>query len=444
VTGAGRVRVAVVDAPAVAAVLPTDAAAVVRPSVEGLARAVPDCVVLGDPTDERLAAVARASPGAAVVAVTDDPARRTAALDAGARDAVSPAAVDETPARVARRVVDAARAAALDRRRRLSAVTADATALLGADGTVLAADEAFAALGDASPASLVGGPVTGALDARHADLVLGAAEGLVAEPDAVVEFEHETGSGRRLSTRVAATVVDGDLDTAAVAVRDVTDRELMTAELTIRTERLEEVASLVSHDLRNPLNVVSGRLRLAEETGDLSHVEPARRATDRLCTLVDDVQALARLGQRVAPGDSEPVELATVAREAWGAVEAGTATLDVDPVAGTTVAADRDRLRALFRRLFENVAAHAGPDATVTVEPTPVGFAVVDDGPGFDAGETGRLFEPGYTTDDDRTGFGLAVVGAVANAHGWRVRAERSADGGARVVVDQTDGPSPP
>ncbi|MFB6167372.1 MAG: sensor histidine kinase [Haloferacaceae archaeon] len=439
-TDTDRARVAVVDAPGVAAALPTDAVAVVRSSVDAFARAAPDCVVLGDPTDGRLAALDRRPPGVAVVAVTDDPARRTAALDAGARAVLSPATAGESPDRVARRVVDAARAAAFERRRRLADATTDATALVGADGDIQAADEAFAAMGDASPASLGGRPVTSVLDPRHADLVLGAAEGLVAEPDTVAEFEHETSSGRRLSTRVAAATAEGELDAAAVAVRDVTDRELMTAELTARSERLEEVASLVSHDLRNPLNVVSGRLRLAEETGDISHVEPARRATERLCTLVDDIQSLARVGRRVRPDDREPVDLVTVAREAWASVETPAATLDTGPVAGMSVDADRDRLRTLFCRLFENVAAHAG-HATVAVEPTPEGFAVVDDGPGFDRGTTDCLFDPGYTTDDDRTGFGLTVACAAANAHGWRVRAERSADGGARVVVDQTDGP---
>jgi signal transduction histidine kinase len=444
VTDADRTRVAVVDAPAVAAALPTDAVVVLRPSVDALARAAPDCVVLGDPTDECLTAADRAAPGAATVAVTGDPARRAAALNSGARDVLAPEAVEEDPECVARRVVDAARAAAFKRRRRVVTATADATALVGADGDIREADETFAAMGDAAPASLVGRPVTSVLDARHADLVLGAAEGAVADPEKVVEFEHETAAGRQLSTRVAAVVADGELDAVAVAVRDVTDRELMTAELTLRAERLEEVASLVSHDLRNPLNVISGRLRLAEETGDLSHVEPARRATDRLCTLVDDVQALARKGQRVRAGDREAVDLAIVAREAWGSVDTEAATLDIDAVAGTTVDANHDRLRALFCRLFENVAAHAGPGATVTVEPTPEGFAVVDDGPGFDNETVDHLFEPGYTTDDDRTGFGLAVVGAVANAHGWQVRAERTADGGARVVVDQTGGPAPP
>ncbi|MEF8820294.1 MAG: HAMP domain-containing sensor histidine kinase, partial [Haloferacaceae archaeon] len=379
-----------------------------------------------------------------VVAVTADPARREVALDAGVRAVFAPETVADDPDRVARRVVDAARAAAFGRRRRVVDAVADATAVVGADGDIRTADDAFVALADDPPEPLVGEPLTTVLDASHADLVLGAAEGLVSDPEAVVAFEHETASDRRLATRVAPVVVDGDLDAVVVAVRDVTDRELLTAELTRRAERLEEVASIVSHDLRNPLNVVTGRLQLAEETGDLSHVEPARRATDRLCGLVDDVQALARRGQHVREADRTPVDLAVTARMAWGSVGTGRATLDAASVAGTTVEADEDRLRELFRRLFENAVAHAGPEATVTVEPTADGFAVVDDGPGFDPEAADRLLDPGYTTADDRTGFGLAVVAAIATAHGWRVRTEPSGDGGARVAVDVAVGPDPP
>lgn len=440
-TDADRARVTVVDAPEAADALSAAAVAVTEASLDGVARTAPDCVVLGDPTAERVAAVSRAAPGAAVLAVTGD---RAAARDAGARDAVDPATVADDPDRVARRVEDAARATAFGRLRRIAHAAADATAVVGADGDLRSVDEGFAALAGASPADLVGAPLTAVLDARHADLALGAAEGLVAEPSAVAAFEHETEAGRQLSTRVAPVVADGELDAAALAVRDVTDRELLSAEVALRAERLEEVASLVSHDLRNPLNVVSGRLRLAEETGDLSHVAPARRATDRLCTLVEDIQALARRGQRVRESDREAVGLADTARVAWSGVDTGGATLDVDPVAETTVAADPDRLRALFRRLFENVAAHAGPGARAVVEPTPEGFAVVDDGPGFADAATDRLLDPGYTTEEGRTGFGLAVVAAVANAHGWRVHVGEGPEGGARVAIDVTGGPDPP
>jgi PAS domain S-box-containing protein len=432
-----RVRAAVVDAPT--ALGDADGVAVVETDLDGLVRTRPDCVVLGGPTPERIAAARRGAPGAAVVAVTaDDPGP---ALDAGVRDVLDPSLVSDHPVLAARRVADAGRAAAARVYRRVVDATADATAVVGTDGRLRAVDDAFAALAGTDPAALVGEPATAALDDRHVDLVLGAAEGAAPEQRAVVSFGHEADDGRRVETRVAPVTADGALDAVAVALHDVTDRELLNAELGRRGQRLEEVASLVSHDLRNPLNVVSGRLNLALETGDTSHVEPALRATERLCALVDDIQALARASHRVTPGEREPVDLAFTARVAWGSVDTGDASLDAEPASGTTVAADEDRLLTLFSRLFENTVAHAGDAPTVRVEPTDDGFVVADDGPGF--GDTAaRAVDPGVTTDDDRTGFGLAVVAAVADAHGWRTRVD-DADG-ARVSFAVDDLPDHP
>jgi signal transduction histidine kinase len=78
-------------------------------------------------------------------------------------------------------------------------------------------------------------------------------------------------------------------------------------------------------------------------------------------------------------------------------------------------------------------AADAG-DVTVRVgalsaEP---GISVADDGPGIPADAREDVFEPGYTTSETGTGFGLAIVAEIAAAHGWRVRCTEAADGGAR------------
>jgi nitrogen-specific signal transduction histidine kinase len=440
-----QVQVAAVDAPTAAArVGDADVdVRVVETEFDALARTRSDCVVLGDPTPERIRAVRRAAPGAGVVAVTADDTG--AAVEAGARDVLDPAVVDDRPTLAARRVADAGRAAAADAFRRTADATADATAVVGTDGLLRAVDDEFAALAGAAPAALVGQPAATVLDGRHVDLMLDAAEGAAPpsppEPDAVVAFEHEDDDGRRLETRVAPVVADGLLGAVAVALRDVTHRELMDAELGRRSQRLEEVASLVSHDLRNPLNVVSGRLSLALETEDVSHVEPALRATARLNDLVDDIQALARASQQVTPGEAESVALAFAARVAWGRINSGDATLDAEPASGETVEADEQRLLALLSNLFENAVAHAGTAPAVRVEPTTDGFAVVDDGPGF-GDAAARAVEPGFTTDDDRTGFGLATVVAIADAHGWRTRVGDAVDGdGARVTIHADDQP---
>jgi len=67
------------------------------------------------------------------------------------------------------------------------------------------------------------------------------------------------------------------------------ERQRANERLAPKNERLEEFASTVSHDLRNPLNVLQGSLDLAEETGDPERFAACRRAADRMEALIDDV-----------------------------------------------------------------------------------------------------------------------------------------------------------
>jgi signal transduction histidine kinase len=195
-----------------------------------------------------------------------------------------------------------------------------------------------------------------------------------------------------------------------------------------QNERLEEFVSVVSHDLRNPLETLSGHLEFAEETGDEEHFEWCRRAVDRMDALIDDLLALARAGDAV--GDTERVDLADLARESWALVDAESATVVVETE--RTVEADRSRLRQLFENLLRNAVEHAGPDVTVTVGDTETGFYVADDGPGVPAEDREQVFEAGFSTARDGTGFGLKIVESVAEAHGWSVALTEAADGGAR------------
>jgi len=226
---------------------------------------------------------------------------------------------------------------------------------------------------------------------------------------------------------------DGDDDvTAGMAVsQDVTERKERQRELERQNERLEEFTSVVSHDLRNPLTVLKGALELAERTGEADHFERGHRAVDRMERLVTDLRTLARQGDRVT--DHEPVALPGVIQASWDTVETDDATLLVD--VHTTILADESRLRQLFENLFRNAVEHGGVDVTVRVGPLDDGLYVADDGPGIPPEDRERVFESGYSTSDDGTGFGLAIVSEIASAHGWEVALTESEDGGVRFEV---------
>jgi signal transduction histidine kinase len=76
---------------------------------------------------------------------------------------------------------------------------------------------------------------------------------------------------------------------------------------------------------------------------------------------------------------------------------------------------------------------------TVTVGGLPDGFFVADDGPGIPPEDRERVFETGYSTSAEGTGFGLRIVREVAQAHGWDVSVTESDGGGARFEIRGAD-----
>jgi hypothetical protein len=146
-----------------------------------------------------------------------------------------------------------------------------------------------------------------------------------------------------------ATSIDYEGDVAVLAsIRDITERKARERELERQNERLDEFASVVSHDLRSPINVARGSLDLATDTGDHDHLDHASSALDRMESLVEDVLELARQGRLV--DETERVALADVAMDAWDCVAAGDATLAVET--DDSVEADASRLQELFENLF--------------------------------------------------------------------------------------------
>jgi len=196
-----------------------------------------------------------------------------------------------------------------------------------------------------------------------------------------------------------------------------------------RNQRLEEFASIVSHDLRNPLNVAEGQLEMAREAhGDDEHLAAVAESHERMSTLIDDLLTLARQGDSL--GDLEPVNLGDLATECWAGVASDGAAFHGETDA--VVRADESRLRQLLENLLRNAIDHAGESVTVTVGDLSDGFYVADDGPGIPESDRERVFEGGFTTDEDGTGFGLRIVAEIADAHGWTVSVGDAEGGGAR------------
>ncbi|WP_435333739.1 two-component system sensor histidine kinase NtrB [Haloarchaeobius sp. TZWWS8] len=231
---------------------------------------------------------------------------------------------------------------------------------------------------------------------------------------------------------------DGETRGLVGVGRDVTDRALRR-ELARQNERLEQFASIVSHDLRNPLTVAGLNLELGRETGDDRYLEKTEQALGRMSNLIDDMLTLARKGEVVE--ELESVSFPSVVSSAWSVIDHQGATLNMEFPREQHILADEWRLHDLLANLFRNSIEHGSDAVTVHIgllddEP---GFFVEDDGLGIPLKDRGRVFEYGYSTNKDGTGFGLTIVESIAEAHGWEITVADGRTGGARFEIRGVD-----
>ena len=214
---------------------------------------------------------------------------------------------------------------------------------------------------------------------------------------------------------------------------DITERKHREAALRERKAELEEFADVLSHDLRNPLQVAKAQLTLGRHTDDAAEREEffdtVDESLDRIDTIIEDMLARAREeGEARAP---DTLLLHAIARAAWETVATRNATLAL-PDGAWQIQASRSRLRQLFENLFRNAVEHGGDDVAVRV-------GVLDDGGGFYVADDGAGFDDGVkveaVTGDGPIGghYGLHIVGTVASEHGWEMRLADAPEGGARV-----------
>lgn len=234
---------------------------------------------------------------------------------------------------------------------------------------------------------------------------------------------------------ITALEREGDLMGYVKVTRDSTQQKRVH-DLLEEKEQLEGFIAAISHDLRNPLSVVGGNIRLARETGDLSRLDVAEEALERATRLLNYIRKLSEEGEHII--DLQPVDLREVAEAAWRVIETDGAALDVEE--NFRLTADRWRLQQVFENLFANAVEHAGTDVVVTVGSLDGGgFYVEDDGPGIPEAERARVFEMRYPGDSEGSGFGLAICKQIVEAHGWTIELTEGADGGVRFEVSGTE-----
>jgi PAS domain S-box-containing protein len=239
--------------------------------------------------------------------------------------------------------------------------------------------------------------------------------------------------GSKFWADVGISAVEGDGLIGFVKVTRENTQHMEQQELIEQKELLDDIIMAISHDLRSPLTVVRGHIELARETEDFNRLDAAEDALDRTVELLDYLRTLAQEGREVY--DLGTVSIRETAEDAWDVTQAEEASLSVEDE--FSIMADRPRLQQLLENLFGNAIQHAGPHVTVTVGRLDDrhGFYVEDDGLGIPEADHLRIFEVGFSKDEDGTGFGLAISRRIVEAHGWEIRVFEGSSGGARFEI---------
>jgi len=206
-------------------------------------------------------------------------------------------------------------------------------------------------------------------------------------------------------------------------------------------QRERQFVQDASHELRTPITVALGHAELIERgRGDPEMAEDARIVIDELVRLRRLADRLLLLATTEDPDflSRSPVdvaELLAAALQRWAPIDR---RWRLGPVEPATVDGDPDRLGLALDALVENAVKHTAPSDEIRLgarsSGDQVAITVVDSGAGMPADQLATIFERFTRLDEARTrdrggvGLGLAIVQAIARAHGGTVRV-RSAPG---------------
>lgn len=249
----------------------------------------------------------------------------------------------------------------------------------------------------------------------------------VTEPE-VFEIERPDGKRRTIMT-YAMPVQDesGNVERAVATLVDITERQKRKQQLQRQNNRLESFASMLAHELRNPLSIAQIYLQQAQ-SGDEAAFEEVDMALNRIEEMIDILLILAR--GKDSEINPESVSLGETATDVWSNLDVPSDWLDVET--DTVLNVEAHHLQHILENLFENAIKHGGDTVAVRVGRLEDGFYVADDGPGVPEAERDHVFEAGYTTDTNGIGLGLTFIAQLAEAYDWDCMIAESAVGGAR------------
>lgn len=220
---------------------------------------------------------------------------------------------------------------------------------------------------------------------------------------------------------------NGDITAILIEGREITDIKINERQLEDQRQRLEKFSSIVSHDLRNPLNVASGYLELARETGSEEDFDKAMDAIQRMDQIIGELLTLSGKPEHF---EKEDLSLEEVFKEAYSFVDCNP---DYSLEGNIEFEGSRSGVVRMFQNLIENSVEHNRKDIEIEVGVLENGFYYTDSGQL--SGNVDDILEYGYSESEDGSGIGLSVIQRVTEINNWKLNINETDNGSLKFEI---------
>lgn len=295
--------------------------------------------------------------------------------------------------------------------------TMDGIAITDTEGKYIYMNEAHAEIFGGVPEDFMGRSWRSLYDEDEAERI--ETEVLSAVEDEGAWMGETTGikmDGSQITQEITLTMMeDGKI---ICTNRDITDRKESEEKLREKNRRLDEFSSIVSHDLRNPLNVASGYLELSKKSMDVCDLE---RVEDSLNRMNHIIHELLVVSGGVENTQKERVKLSEAVEEA---ADSSNTDIEFEVVEDIEIEASRTGLVSMFDNMISNTVRHNCDSVRAEIGSTDDGFYYTDSGT-LNA-EVDEVVQHGFTTSETGRGLGVSIIKRIADLNGWRIELDRS------------------
>ena len=205
---------------------------------------------------------------------------------------------------------------------------------------------------------------------------------------------------------------------------DITEMKRQQKALEDRNERLDEFSSIVSHDLRNPLNVAMGYLDLFKDEGKEEDLEKIEESLERMKNIIDELMAVS------SKSEDMQKEKVSLKKALETAISHKSDEIEYEVPESVEVYISSTGLISIFENLLSNTIKHNDPPYSVKVSRTDEGFYYVDNGELENDLE--EIREYGFTSHPDGNGIGISIILRIAQVNNWQVNLTKTENGSLR------------